>query len=58
MLWIALYMNIKKYLKKYDINDVKEKIQLIDDLTTLLSKLDRAVIRDEYIKKICRGFTN
>lgn len=41
----------KKILKKYDINDVKEKIQLIDDLTTLLSKLDREVIRDEYIKR-------
>ena len=41
----------KKILQKYDINDVKEKIQLIDDLTTLLSKLDREVIRDEYIKK-------
>lgn len=41
----------KKILQKYDINDVKEKIQLIDDLTTLLSKLDREVIRDEYIKR-------
>lgn len=41
----------KKILQKYDINDVKEKIQLIDDLTTLLSKLDREAIRDEYIKR-------
>ncbi len=41
----------KKILQKYDINDVREKIQLIDDLTYLLSKLDRAVIRDEYIKR-------
>ena len=41
----------KKILQKYDINDVKEKIQLIDDLTTLLSKLDREVIRDVYIKR-------
>lgn len=41
----------KKIFQKYDINDVKEKIQLIDDLTTLLSKLDREVIRDEYIKR-------
>ena len=41
----------KKILQKYDINDVKEKIKLIDDLTTLLSKLDREVIRDEYIKR-------
>lgn len=41
----------KKILQKYDINDVKEKIQLINDLTTLLSKLDREVIRDEYIKR-------
>lgn len=41
----------KKILQKYDVNDVKEKIQLIDDLTTLLSKLDREVIRDEYIKR-------
>lgn len=41
----------KKILQKYDINNVKEKIQLIDDLTTLLSKLDREVIRDEYIKR-------
>lgn len=41
----------RKILQKYDINDVKEKIQLIDDLTTLLSKLDREVIRDEYIKR-------
>lgn len=41
----------KKILQKYDINDVKEKIQLIDDLTTLLSKIDREVIRDEYIKR-------
>lgn len=41
----------KKILQKYDINDVKGKIQLIDDLTTLLSKLDREVIRDEYIKR-------
>ena len=47
----SIIYEYKKILKKYDINDVKEKIQLIDDLTTLLSKLDRAVIRDEYIKK-------
>lgn len=47
----------KKILQKYDINDVKEKIQLIDDLTTLLSKLDREVIRDEYIKRFSDDLT-
>ena len=47
----SIIYEYKKILQKYDINDVREKIQLIDDLTTLLSKLDRAVIRDEYIKK-------
>lgn len=41
----------KKIIQKYDINDVKEKIKLIDDLSTLLSKLDREVIRNEYIKR-------
>lgn len=47
----SIIYEYKKILQKYDINDVKEKIQLIDDLTTLLSKLDREVIRDEYIKR-------
>ncbi len=41
----------KKILQKYDINDISQKIQLIDDLSNLLSKLDREVIRDEYIAK-------
>lgn len=41
----------KKILQKYDVDDISEKIQLIDELSTLLSKLDREVIRNEYILK-------
>ena len=41
----------KKILQKYNVDDISEKIQLIDELSTLLSKLDREVIRNEYILK-------
>ncbi|MDY6065035.1 MAG: DNA primase [Finegoldia sp.] len=46
--------NYKKLSSKFNLNDISSRLEFIDSLSAMLAKIDRDVIRDEYIKKFSR----
>lgn len=39
---------------KYNLKEIDEKVAFLDDLSNLLSDIDREIIRNEYIERICK----
>lgn len=44
----------KNLYKKFDFKDISSRLEFIDGLSSILAKVDRDIIRDEYIKKFSK----